>query len=122
MAACHFLLDLMPPFSRGDFAVSSSPGFSLLWSSDSREAEQTYKEDIRTQRVESGQWQGSRSDHLHLLPRQRSPGCHQAMSRLVSVTGSKLWDRTILGAVSTKDDKDGSLVPRNARLVVEKGR
>lgn len=73
MAACHFLLDLVPPGLGGDFPVSSSPVFCLLWSSDSREVEETDKEDTRMQRVGSGQWQGSRPGHLHEAEVPRLP-------------------------------------------------
>lgn len=72
-AACHFLLDLVPPGLGGDFPVSSSPVFSLLWSSDSKEFEETDKEDTQMQKVESGQWQGSRSGPLHGAEVPRRP-------------------------------------------------
>lgn len=84
-AACHFLLDLVPPGLGGDFPVSSSPVFCLLWSSDSREVEETNKEDTQMQRVGSGQWQGSRPGHLHEAEVPRLPSgneqvgpCHRS--------------------------------------------
>lgn len=82
MAACHFLLDLLPPVPGGDFSVSSSPGFSLLLSSCLGKAEQVDKEDAQTQRAGSGQGQGSRSANLYAV---RSLGYCQVGDSLDSI-------------------------------------
>ena len=116
-AACHFLLNLVPPGLGGDFPVSSSPVFSLLWSSDSREFEETDKEDTQTQKVESGQWQASRSGPLH-----GAEVPQMAIRQWAGWSLSLVLSSGPTGCCFYKDDRDESSFPRNSCLVMEKVR